>query len=149
MKRTIYFDMDGTIANLYAHPQWLELLRAYDPEPYGTAAVMLNMSLLARYLNKIQAEGYRLGIVSWLSKQSTPEYDAAVTEAKTSWLSLHLRSVSWNVIHIVPYGTPKESFMETDEDILFDDEERNRNNWEGEAHTPDEIFEVLKALLAD
>ena len=108
MKRWIFFDMDNTLAALYDVPDWLKLLRAYDPEPYDTAAVMLNMSLLARYLNKVQAEGYRLGIVSWLSKESTPEYDVAVTEAKTSWLSLHLRSVSWVVIHIVPYGTPKE-----------------------------------------
>lgn len=144
----IFFDLDGTLNRFYDVPNWLSMLRAYDPTPYAEAEAMLNMSLLARYLNRVKAEGYRLGIVSWLSMKSTPEYDAAVIEAKTSWLNLHLRSVSWDAIHIVPYGTPKQSFMETEDDILFDDEEPNRTNWTGEAHTPDEIFEVLKSLLA-
>lgn len=148
MKKTIWFDMDGTLANLYSNPNWLALLRAYDPEPYATATPLHDMRRLAWYLNRAQQAGYRLGIASWLSKEPTEEYNIAVTETKLSWLDEHLHSVHWNVIHIVAYGTPKQSFMETEDDILFDDEEPNRTNWTGEAHTPDEIFEVLKSLLA-
>lgn len=33
MIKKIYFDMDGTIANLYAVEGWLPMLRAYDPTP--------------------------------------------------------------------------------------------------------------------
>lgn len=29
--KAIYFDMDGTIANLYGVPNWLEGLRNFDP----------------------------------------------------------------------------------------------------------------------
>ena len=29
----IWFDMDGTIANLYGVENWLPMLRAYDPTP--------------------------------------------------------------------------------------------------------------------
>ena len=46
MKRTIWFDMDGTIANLYGVDNWLPMLREYNPAPYAEAEVMLNMSLL-------------------------------------------------------------------------------------------------------
>ena len=147
MKKTIWFDMDGTIANLYAVENWLPKLRDYDASPYAEAEVMHNMSQLARLLNKVQAIGYGIGIISWLSKFPTPEYNEAVTQAKLNWLGQHLKSVHFNEINIVSYGTPKSNFMDTDEDILFDDEERNRNDWKGEAHEPNEIFETLKKLL--
>lgn len=147
MMKTIWFDMDGTLGNLYAVEGWLSMLRAYDPTPYAEAGVMLNMSLLARYLNRLQEAGYQIGIISWLSKCPTPEYDEAVTAAKLVWLKKHLRSVSWDAIRIVAYGTPKSSFMENENDILFDDEAPNREEWKGEAYEPNQILEVLKGLL--
>lgn len=145
--KTIWFDLDGTFANLYAVENWLSMLRAYDPTPYAEAEVMLNMSLLARYLNRLRKIGYQIGIISWLSKCSTPEYDEAVTAAKLIWLKKHLRSVNWDAIRIVAYGVPKSSFMENDDDILFDDEAPNREEWKGEAYEPNQILEVLKGLL--
>ena len=147
MKKTIWFDMDGTIANLYAVENWLSKLRDYDASPYADAEVMHNMSQLARLLNKVQAVGYGIGIISWLSKFPTPEYDEAVTQAKLGWLGQHLKSVHFDEIHIVSYGTPKSDFMYTDNDILFDDEEKNRTEWTGEAHEPNEIIKTLKELL--
>ena len=143
---TIWFDMDGNIASLYSVENWLPMLRAYDPTPYVIAKPLVNMSLLARYLNKVKAKGYRIGVISWGSKCSTPMYDAAVTAAKISWLKRHLPSVTWDEIHIVPYGMPKQEYKRTPADILFDDEERNRINWGGNAYTEQEIFEVLNAL---
>ena len=107
---------------------------------------MLKLQPLARRLNKLQAAGLKLGIVSWLSKNSTVEYDEAVTQAKLEWLSKHLRSVQWDEIHIVPYGTPKEEIVDNPNGILFDDEERNRNNWQGIAFDEKNIIEILKAI---
>ena len=147
MKKFVWFDMDGTISNLYGVNNWLEMLRSFDPTPYAEAEVMLNMSLLARLLNRVQSAGYGIGIISWLSKCPTPEYNEAVTTAKVAWLNKHLKSVCFDEIYIVDYGTPKSDFMETDDDILFDDEEQNRNSWEGEAYEPDDIIKVLKNLL--
>ena len=63
MKRTIWFDMDGTLNRFYDVPDWLPKLRSFDPSPYAEAEVMHNMSLLARYLNKLQKMGYRIGII--------------------------------------------------------------------------------------
>ena len=141
----IYFDLDGTLANLYGYDNWLDYLRAYDPTPYVEAKAMVNLSRLARYINRLQKMGHELGIVSWLSKCSTPEYDAAVTSAKIFWLSKHLPSVQWNEIKIVPYGTNKWEIC--GEGILFDDDERVRAAWENDSYEPDEMFEILAELV--
>ncbi len=142
----IYFDMDGTIANLYAVENWLPKLRASDASPYEEAGVMLNMSVLARYLNKLQKLGYEIGIISWTSKDGTDKYNRAVEIAKLNWLHDHLRSVSFDEIYIVEYGTPKQDFADED-DILFDDNEEIRNEWTGEAYEPSEILSILSGLL--
>ena len=62
------------------------------------------------------------------------------------WLKKHLPSVKWDSVVVVPYGTPKENYALTENDILFDDEEQNRNNWKGFAYTETEIFTVLKSI---
>ena len=149
MINKICFDMDGTIADLYANPNWLPLLRAFDPTPYETAKVLVNMSLLARYIHKVQQMGIEVVIISWLSKESNAEYDKAVSDAKLRWLAQHLPSVQFDEIHIVPYGTPKSMFAD-EESILFDDELRNRQEWSeqgGYALPPELIFEIMKEVL--
>lgn len=143
----IFFDMDGTIANLYGVENWLESLINNDEKPYKEAKVMLNMNSLARLLNKIQKSGIEIGIISWLSKNSNKEYDNKVTEAKKNWLKKHLNSVKFNTIDIVAYGTRKENFITSKNDILFDDEEQNRKNWTGKAFTEKEIMRTLKKVL--
>lgn len=143
---TINFDLDGTIADLYADPNWLAMLRAFDPTPYATAKPLLRLNALARRLNTLQRNGYRIAVISWLSKESTPAYDEAVTATKLEWLAKHLPSVNWDEITIVPYGTPKENFCHNPLDILFDDEERNRNNWTGRAYGVDNILEILREI---
>ena len=37
MKRTLVFDMDGTIANFYGVNGWLEDIRSGNPRPYIVA----------------------------------------------------------------------------------------------------------------
>ena len=144
--RTIYFDMDGTIADLYGVNGWLDYLIAKDSTPYEIAKPLVRLSLLARYLNGLQRKGYRIGIISWLAKNSNADFDKAVTEAKMKWLKIHLASVQFDEINIVAYGTPKEMFSKSDTDILFDDETPNREKWNGEAFDEKKIFEILKAL---
>lgn len=144
---TIWFDMDGTLNKFYDVPDWLPKLRSSDPSPYAEAAVNLNMSLVARYLNKLQKLGYQIGIISWLAMNSTSEYDKAVDTIKREWLENHLHSVSFDFIHITEYGIPKQSFKNSDDDILFDDNEAIRNDWGNESYEPAEIISVLKSLL--
>ena len=148
--KAIYFDMDGTIADLYGDEQWLEKLRAYNPEPYKKARPLVNLNRLARYLNKLQKRGVKIGVISWLSKCSTPAYDVAVAKAKAEWLEKHLKSVKFDEIKIVAHGRKKWAVVdEKDNAILFDDEIGNRVEWTTEtrtAYSPERIFEILSKL---
>ena len=102
MIKTLNFDMDGTLANTYAVTNWLEKLRAYDTTPYEDAEPMLNLSTLARYLNKARRNGWTVNIVSWLSKETNPAYDEAVTKAKIDWLenrSILIVSLLFPMVH--------------------------------------------------
>lgn len=141
--KKIYFDMDGTIANLYNVDGWLEYLINRDTTPYEVAQPMVNFSTLARLLHKLQRNGYTIGIISWTAKNSTEEYNERVAQAKRQWLAKHLPSVSFDEIHIVEYGTPK---ITCGNGILFDDEERNRLEWNGTAYNVNNILEVLRNL---
>lgn len=143
MERKIWLDMDGTIADLYGVECLLEMLRAGDATPYAAAKPLVRMQSLARILNRLQRQGYEIGIVSWLSKCSDPDYDRAVTTAKLAWLRRHLASVHFDHIDIIAYGTPKHNGRGG---ILFDDEERNRSEWGEGAYDANDILEVLKAL---
>ena len=147
MEKAIYFDMDGTIADLYGIKDWLNKLRSYDPSPYAQARPMLNMQVLARTLNKLKKRGYHIGIISWLSRSSTPAYDKAVTAAKLSWLNKHLHSVHFDEIAIVSYGTSKAETAQKQKGILFDDEEKNRATWGGIAHDEKNILKILQKCL--
>ena len=146
MTITINFDMDGTIANLYGVENWLTYLLAEDTTPYEVAKPLVKLNVLARKLNRLQAEGYELAVISWLSKNATAEYNEAVATAKLNWLNRHLPSVKWNAIHIVEYGTPKQNFCKTPLDVLFDDEEPNRTNWTGRAYDVQNIIETLREI---
>ena len=146
MTTTIFFDMDGTIADLYGVENWLDYLIASDALPYEIAKPLIRLNALARILNRLQKQGYKVGVISWLAKNSNTDYDEKVTRAKKEWLKKHLASVNFDEIHIVKYGTPKQMFAKTENDILFDDEEKNRNDWTGKAFDVNEIIEILKGM---
>lgn len=139
----IWFDMDGTIADFYGVENWLEKIRNFDTSPYTDAAALVNLSRLARRLNQLQARGFEIGIISWGSKDKNKDFLSAVKVAKLEWLRRHLKSVDFNSIIIVEYGTPKNFFKKNKNDILFDDDINVRKNWGEMAFPPEMIFEIL------
>ena len=141
----IWFDMDGTIADLYGVDNWLEMLMAHDETPYAIAKPLVNLSVLARLMNKVQREGFEICIVSALAKDSTAEYDERVRNAKIKWLANHLKSVHFDEIRFVPYWYTKNN-VNTGFDILFDDEERHLEKWTGTAVNANKMIETLKAI---
>lgn len=147
----VYFDMDGTIANLYAVEDWLPMLLNHNPTPYAKAKVMLNMNTLAKLLNLLQKQGIKIGVISWLARGSNKEYDEKVTAVKKKWLKKHLTSVKFDEIIIAPYGMPKHNLSHY-KGILFDDEEKNRTEWnksspKNAAFDEKNILKILKKVL--
>ena len=141
----IWFDMDGTIADLYGVENWLEMLIAHDETPYAIAKPIVNLSVLARLMNKVQRKGFEICIVSALAKDSTAEYDERVRNAKIKWLANHLKSVHFDEIRFVPYWYTKND-VNTGADVLFDDEERHLKKWTGTAVHASKMIETLKAI---
>ena len=124
--KMIYFDMDGTLNHFYKGT-WLEDILAESVRPYEVADCVVKESILLDLIK----QGYKLGIVSWLAKGASKSYDKAVRKAKIEWLANNYPNVHFDEIHIVKYGTPKFSVVRHRDGILYDDEERNRNQWKG------------------
>lgn len=141
MIKEIWFDMDGTIADLYGVEGWLDDIKNERADAYKNARPLVNLQVLARLLNRLLRQGYEVGIVSWTARDSSEEYAEIVEEAKRQWLSKHLASVHFSHIDIIAYGTPKQIGRNG---ILFDDEEKNRTSWNGIAYDVDNILEILR-----
>ena len=145
--------MDGTIADLYGVPNWLELLRMYSPAPYAIANPLLDMRDLADLLYAIRARGVEIRVITWLSKETTPAYDKAVRLAKLDWLRHY--DFPFDHFHGVRFGATKADSIrkelgEGDTAILIDDNAKVRKGWTmGETIDPTacNIVEVLKGLL--
>ena len=151
MNKAIYFDMDGTLANLYGVDDWLEKLEGGDTSPYKEAEVMLNMQALAHRLNRLQKNGYTIGVISWLSKSGTNAYNAEVARVKTEWLAKHLGSVKFDEVHLVKFGRKKSKCAKVKDGILFDDNEKVRKEWirhnpNGWAFAEKDILQILEEL---
>lgn len=149
MERTLVFDMDGTIANLYEVEGWLNDLRSFNPRPYIVAQPMYDMEVLATVLNLFRAKGWKVAITSWLSKDSTKEYDEMVRKAKREWLERY--DFPFDEIHLVKYGTTKANCTRKNGgfQILVDDNEKVRKGWTlGDTINANEnIIEKLVDLL--
>ena len=151
--KILVWDMDGTITDLYGVENWLPMLRACDPTPYQIAKPMWDMKELARLIRLAQAQGIENRVVTWLSKDSTPEYDKLVRKAKREWLEAN--GFPYDHFHGVKYGATKadsvRKYLGEDESaILFDDNAKVRAGWNlGIAVNPTacDILEVLRNLV--
>ena len=147
MKKAIYFDMDGTIADLYREKNWLKDLRAEKTAPYEKARPLVSVSDLKKALNSLREKGYTLGIITWLAKDSSPEYSRAVRVAKIDWLDKYFGLGYFNKVHMVKYGTPKHQVATIKNAILFDDNEEIRNAWKlGTAYNEKNILHTLTKM---
>lgn len=149
MNKTLVYDMDGTIADLYGQEGWLDKLINSDPSPYAEAEPFYNMGLMRETLNNLKEKGWRVVVVSWLAKNSSDEYDSAVTKAKLDWLNYY--QFPYDEVHIVKYGTKKDTCVMHLKGIkiLFDDDEGVRNDWSGMTVNAkaQNVQEVLETIL--
>jgi hypothetical protein len=151
--RSLYFDMDGTLADLYSVPDWLPRLRAKDPTPYEDAVPLVDMGKLDDAIRRLQNAGWHVGVVSWLSKVSDDGYSRAVSASKRLWLLRHRPTL--DEINFVSYGVAKQTAVAHRRDaILVDDEPQNIRAWSDErsrrttidASVPSEMLRRVQAL---
>lgn len=150
MAKMICFDMDGTIADLYSVPNWLDKLRAEDSSPYSDATPMWDMKELRKVLLLLISKGWEVRVISWLSKDSNESYKNGVRKAKLEWLAKY--DFPYRRCHLVAYGTTKADCVRrwASPAILIDDNEKVRNGWHlGETIDPTKVnlIEELRKLL--
>lgn len=146
MEKIIVFDMDGTIADLYGVDNWLNDLRNYNPRPYQIARPIYDMQVLNAILDALRSQGWRIAITTWLSKESTKEYDNAVRIAKLNWLAEY--NFYYDEIHLVKYGTTKANCTRSKGgfQVLIDDNAEIRKGWHL-GSTIDATKDILGALV--
>ena len=151
-KRTLVFDMDGTIADFYGVQGWLEDIRNNNPRPYIVAEPLYNMDILISILILLKLQGWEIVITSWLAKGSTKEFDELTRVAKKEWLEKY--NFPFDEIHLVKYGTTKANCTRKKGgyQVLVDDNEQVRNGWHlGSTINANEniIDELLKLLVVE
>ena len=145
---TIYFDMDGTIADFYGVKGWLKFLENENTFPYDTARPLVDSDKFVTLLKVLQNRGYKIGIISWTAKNSGKSYNLSVRKSKINWLNKNFPEITFDEIHIVKYGTRKDYVAKDKYGIIFDDDERVRNKWRGLPINPNttDIIEKLREL---
>mgnify|MGYP002711290302 CR=1 FL=1 len=144
IKPAIYFDMDGTIADLYNVPDWLAKLTTSNVTPYYEALPIGNPEELKNALEALKMRGYHLGIVSWCAKGGSKEYNQATRRAKKAWLERYYPGI-FEEIHIVKYGTPKHRAV-NHSGILIDDNQEVRRKWGSRSIDATDFQNILKNL---
>ena len=147
--KAIYFDMDGTIADLYGYEGWLDMLHNEDTTPYEDCGVLVDIKALQRILNDFIEMGITIGIISWGAMGGSNEYCRRTRKAKIAWCEKYFPNV-FTEYHVVKYGTPKHQVRKIKDSILVDDNADVRNAWRGEtidASIPAQTIKKLCELL--
>ena len=125
--QAIYFDMDGTIANLYNVEGWESKLRAEDPSPYADASPLVDMVRLATIIARLRSAGVTVGVISWGAMDGTTEYTREVKRVKREWCKRY--GLTFDEFHVVKFGTPKHWVAKCKHSILVDDNSEVRQTW--------------------
>ena len=127
--KALVFDMDGTIVDFYGVDGWLEDLENHNPRPYIVAKPIYDIIELNSILALLKNQGWKIIVTSWLSKNSTKDFDEVVRITKKD--SLARMKFPYDEIHLVKYGTTKASCTRKlgGRQILIDDNEKVRKGW--------------------
>lgn len=149
--KKIYFDMDGTVYNLYGIKNWLEMLRNEEKDAFTIGKSLVDMNRLKKVCLKLIEIGYQIGIITWLPIGASPEYCEICTKEKREWIEKNMPYVS--EFYAQEYGTPKQyaparraALM-----ILIDDNKEVREMWKTEKQriaidATENFIEVLEGL---
>ena len=140
MAKTIYFDLDGTLFDLYGEENWLEKLLSETKGLFQNLKTIFPKEEIHNVLNLLKENGYQLEVITWTPKNVSEKYIQIVEKEK----ELSLKEFhQFSKIHYLRYGTPKQKALikRTKEMILVDDNLEVIQNWD----TPKQ----RKSILAD
>jgi hypothetical protein len=146
--KKIYFDMDGTVYNLYGIKNWLQMLRNEERGAFTVGKPLVDMTRLEDVCVNLIKKGYQIGIITWLPIGASVEYMEICTEEKRNWVERYMPYVS--EFYAQEYGTPKQyaPMKRAAEMWLVDDNKEVREMWvtEKQRKAIDANNDILEAL---
>lgn len=150
--KKIYFDMDGTVADLYGEKNWLDNLRNEREGSFINLRPLVDMNELAMVCHQLMNLGYSFGVITWLPMGASYEFERVCEEEKRAWIEEFMPWVS--EFYAQSYGVPKQyaPSKRAAEMILVDDNAEVRAMWNTEVQrssidaTQDIIKELRKLL---
>lgn len=129
--KTIAFDMDGTIYDLYGQKGWLNALETEKAEIFTTGKAMVDLAELKEVCHKLQNQGWTIGVITWLPKNATYEFNKKCELSKQLWLKENNLDF-FQFFNAQPYGTDKKEGLpfRAEKNILVDDNKEVRAEWE-------------------
>lgn len=88
--QAIYFDMDGTIYDLYSVTDWESRLNSEDVTAYSCGEAMYDMGNLNALLEEFVALGFVIGVVTWSAMYGSKEFNKATRKVKKDWIAKNL-----------------------------------------------------------
>ena len=110
MSKKIYFDLDGTIYDLYGIENWLEKLQTEKENVFLEGKFLVNYNDFMDCIRFLLECGYTFGVITWLPMQASPEYEEQCRKEKLEWVREYLPFVS--EINITSYGMPKQNCIQ-------------------------------------
>lgn len=125
--KIVYFDMDGTLADLYGVTNVFKRLDTLD------ANVYLEAKPINTYINMLKEfkhMGYKIIILSCLGMISDKQFDKDTIHNKGIWLDKYIGKEYIDERIYIPNTKHKESYINMyGNGILVDDDERVLINW--------------------
>lgn len=127
-----YFDMDGTVADLYGIENWLPKIRQYNVSPYREAKPLVNMNELKKVCELLKANGHELGVITWgAGGEQNEQFNRETEQAKREWIEREMPYINPKNFHFLPYGTPKQSVhAKNRKAVLIDDNAEVRQKYQ-------------------
>lgn len=155
----IFFDLDGTVFDLYGKKNWL---KSIETETAGLFTEWgdnngflskIDQYDLKKYANELINKGYTFAVITWLPMGCSPEYAEICRREKIEWVRKSMPFV--DEISVMPYGVPKQYGIVTKADkmILLDDNAEimqmwvNNDNRDGYLISDDYGETVIDALM--
>lgn len=149
----IYFDLDGTLFNLYGKSNWLETLRNEESGAFRGGVVpelAESWGAFQKICMALISYGVQFGVISWLPMQCSDEYGEICRKEKLEWIQENIPFSIEN--NIIPYGTIKQDAIQkhAKTEILIDDNRENCEMWKTAkrriAYQVDEGFSAYEVL---
>lgn len=130
MSKKIYFDLDGTVYNLYGVENWLEKLRNEISGAFLEGDFLVDYENFMDCIEELIRQDYTFGVITWLPTQASPEYEEICRKEKIEWINDYLPFVS--EINICSYGILKQNCIQkrAKEMFLIDDNAEVCKMWE-------------------